>query len=199
MTDVSELLFNHSVPSPRSTAAAQRVRVVDSAVHVFAATGYHATPVADVARHAGISTAYVFRLFEGKTGLFTAAVDRCYDRLVQAMLEAPTGMAHPDPAAVLEAMSGAYADLVRDRDLLMMQVHAQSATTVPQVREALQRGLGALTTAVRERSGAGDGAVVAFFARGQLWNLVVSADVDGLDQPWARALTTGLTHLGEDR
>ena len=65
---------------------------------------------------------------------------------------------------------------MRDRDLLMMQVHAQSATAVPQVREALQRGLGMLTTVVRERSGA-----------------------DGLDQTWALTLTAGLTRVGQDR
>lgn len=178
---------------------AQRAKVVDSAVHVFAATGYHTTPVAEVARHAGISTAYVFRLFDSKTALFTAAVDRCYDRLVQAMLETSAGLADPGPAAVLEAMSGAYADLVHDRDLLMMQVHAQSPTAVPQVREAVQRGLGVLTTVVRERSGADDGAVAAFFARGQLWNPVMTADVDGIDQPWARTLTASLTRLGQNR
>lgn len=185
--------------SSRSTAVLQRRRVLESAIHVFAVSGFHATPVADVARDAGISTAYVFRLFEGKVGLFVAAVEACYAQLAEAVLAATKGLDDADPVTILQVMSEAYADLVRDRDLLMLQVHAQSATTVPAVREAVQRGLHALIAAVSDRSGAGDEAVQAFFARGQLWNLLVAADIDPQQQPWAHALTTGLTRLGEDR
>ena len=183
---------------PRSTAEVQRARVVDCAVRVFARTGYWATPVTEVAREAGISPAYVFRLFESKVGVFVAAVDRCYALMAHALADAADRETFTGPGQVLAAMSEAYADLVTDRDLLMLQVHAQSATAVPQVREAVQRGVGLLVTTVRERSEAEDVAVRDFFARGQLWNLVIAADIDDLHQSWARTLTVGLTHLGED-
>lgn len=60
----------------RSTAEARRVTVLNTAVSVFARAGFHATPVTAVAAAAGISEAYVFRLFSGKLGLFVAAAGR---------------------------------------------------------------------------------------------------------------------------
>ena len=58
-----------TTPAPRSTADARRTVVLSKAISVFARTGYHATPVADVAEAAKISPAYVFRLFDGKLGV----------------------------------------------------------------------------------------------------------------------------------
>lgn len=56
-----------------------------SATRVFARAGYHATPVTAVATDAGISPAYVFRLFDGKLGLFVAAVDHGCARVAEAL------------------------------------------------------------------------------------------------------------------
>jgi len=181
----------------RSTAEAQRARVVSGAVRVFARTGYHATPVADVATEAGISTAYVFRLFAGKLGLFVAAVDHCYARVVQALAEGAGRAPGGSPEDVLAAMGDAYAELIADRDLLMLQVHAQSACDVPEVREAVRRGLGTLITAVRELSDAPEEAVQRFVAYGQLCHLIVTADVDAVDASWARTLAMGMSHPSE--
>jgi AcrR family transcriptional regulator len=179
----------------RSTAEEQRLRVVASAVRVFARTGYHATPVADVAADAGISTAYVFRLFAGKLGVFVAAVDDCYTRVAEALTEGARRVAGGSPDEVLTAMGDAYAELIADRDLLMLQVHAQSAADVPEVRAAVRRGLGTVTDVARDLSGAPDEAVQRFVAYGQLCHLIVTADLDALDEPWARTLTAGMRHL----
>ena len=180
----------------RSTAQSQRPRVTASAVKVFARTGYHATPVTDVAADAGISPAYVFRLFPGKLGLFVAAVYHCYERVRDALAAGADRAAGTSPEEVLEAMSVAYAELIADRDLLMLQVHAQSACDVPEVREALQRGLASVVRLVQQRSGADDAAVQRFVAYGQLCHLIVTAGLDAVESPWAGALTTGMTHVG---
>ena len=37
-------------------------------------------------------------------------------------------------------MSAAYVELIRDRNLIMLQVHAQSACDVPEIRDAVRRG-----------------------------------------------------------
>ncbi|GAB7192652.1 TetR/AcrR family transcriptional regulator [Kineococcus sp. NUM-3379] len=181
--------------SSRSTAEAQRARVVASAVRVFARTGYHATPVTDVAADAGISPAYVFRLFPGKLALFVAAVDHCFERVVEALAagaeRAPDGSAQER----LEAMGDAYAELIADRDLLMLQVHAQSAGDIPEVRDALRRGLSSVVAAVGDRSLAEPAAVQRFVAYGQLCHLIVTAELDGLDASWAQTLTAGMRHL----
>jgi AcrR family transcriptional regulator len=119
---------------PRSTAEARRATVIAKAVTVFGKTGYHATPVTDVAEAAGISQAYVFRLFVGKLGLFVAALDHCFEQIVQALEQGADRKPDGSPAEILEAMGDAYADLIADRDLLMLQVHAQSAADEPTIR-----------------------------------------------------------------
>ncbi len=185
----------------RSTAEAQRARVVAHAVHVFARTGYHATPVTDVAAAAGISAAYIFRLFPGKLGLFVAAVEHCYDRMRLAMVRGAQAAEQADgqesPAEVLTAMGDAYVELIRDRDLLMLQVHAQSACEVPKIRQAVQRGLGDLVTTVSTLSGAPAAEVQRFIAYGLICQLVVTAGLENVADGWAQTLTTGIRHLDE--
>jgi len=180
--------------STRSTAEARRSEVLSQAVSVFARLGYHATPVTSVAAAAGISEAYVFRLFHGKLGLFVEAADACYERIVAA-LEAGARRADGDgPDAILAAMGSAYADLIADRDLLLFQVQAQSVTDIPEVREAVRRGYGRIARFVLTRSGCTDQQVQQFFANGQLCHLIVTADLHDVDEPWARALTAGFRH-----
>ena len=183
-------------PLPRSTADTQRARVLTSALRAFARSGYHATPVSEVAAGAGISTAYVFRLFPGKLALFVAAVDHCFERVVEALADGAERVPDGSAEERLEAMGDAYAELIADRDLLMLQVHAQSAGDIPEVRDALRRGLARVVAAVADRSLAEPAAVQRFVAYGQLCHLIVTAELDGLDASWARTLTAGMRHLG---
>jgi AcrR family transcriptional regulator len=52
-----------------------RARVLDEAVQRFAADGFRGTSVAAIARAAGVTPAAVYAYFDGKEGLFDAAVD----------------------------------------------------------------------------------------------------------------------------
>jgi AcrR family transcriptional regulator len=178
----------------RSTAEVRRATVLHEAVTVFARAGFHATPVTAVAAAAGISEAYVFRLFRGKLGLFVAAAEACYDRILAALEAGAESAASGATEEVLRAMGSAYADLIADRDLLLFQVQAQSVTDVPEIRAAVQEGYGRLATFVQGRSGANGPQLQQFFAYGQLCHLIVTADLDGIDQPWASALTAGFRH-----
>ncbi|MDT0305204.1 TetR/AcrR family transcriptional regulator [Streptomonospora wellingtoniae] len=180
--------------APRSTAEARREKAVACAVPVFAKMGYHATPVADVAAAAGISQAYVFRLFDGKLGLFVAAVDRCH-RLIEDALRLGAEKASGDsPAEVLEAMGDAYAELIADRSVLMMLVHAQSVADIPEVRAAVQRGYASAVSLAHRLSGARGEQVQHFIAMGQLCHLIAALDLDSVDATWARTLTRGMYH-----
>ena len=182
--------------APRSTADARRITVIRHAVSVFGRGGYWATPVTAVAEAAKISPAYVFRLFDSKLSLFVAALDHCFARIEEALEIGAERAADADPATVLAAMGDAYAELIADRDLLMLQVHAQSAADVPEIREALRRGYGDLVDFAKQRSRATDEQVQSFIAHAQLCQLVVTADLDGVDAPWARTLTLGMRHVG---
>lgn len=184
----------------RSTADAQRSRVVKHAVRVFARTGYHGTPVSEVAEAAGISAAYIFRLFAGKLGLFVAAVEHCYGQMAVAMTSgARDAPDDADAEQVLAAMGEAYVHLIRDRDLLMLSLHAQAASDVPEIRAAVRRGLADVVGTVQALSGAGPAAVQRFMAVGMLCQLIVTADLDGVDADWARGLTDGVQHLPDLR
>jgi AcrR family transcriptional regulator len=179
---------------PRSTADAQRERILPHALTVFAEAGYHATPVTAVATAAGVSPAYVFRLFPGKLALFVAAVERCYERVTTAMTESGEAAGDVTPEEILEAMSLAYVELIRDRDLIRLQVHAQSACDVPEIRAAVQRGLGELVTSVTLTSGADAASVQRLIAYGQLCHLIVQAELGSLDATWAHTVSDGFRH-----
>ncbi len=183
-----------ATPAPRSTADARRATVVRQAVTVFARSGYRATPITDVAQAAKISPAYVFRLFDSKLGLFVAALDQCFTRIIEA-LDAGAGRApNGDPRTVLASMGDAYARLIADRDLLMLQVHALSAVDVPEIAEAMRQGAARVVTFAKNRSGAPDAAVQEFIAYGQLCHLIVAIGLDGCAEPWSKLLTANMSH-----
>lgn len=177
-----------------STAEARRETVLASALAVFAHSGYLGTPITAVAAHAQISPAYVFKLFPTKEVLFVATLQRCYDLIQAALVRGADASADQTPEGVLRAMGGTYANLIADRTLLMLQVHAQSAADVPEIRSALRQGLQQITTFVQTRSGASDEAVQHFIAYGQLCHLVVTAGLEQDTPAWAHVLTAGLRH-----
>ncbi len=86
-----------------------------------------------------------------------------------------------------------YANLMADRNLIMVQVHAQCASDFPEVREAVRGGLERLVATVKKRSGAADAQqhIVAF---AMLCQLIVAVDLQEVPLPWAQALTEGIRH-----
>jgi AcrR family transcriptional regulator len=177
-----------------STAEERRAKVVSSAVATFASGGFHAVTIADVAKHAGISPAYVLKLFTSKTQLFAAALEECYRRIREAMELGASQAQDASPEAVLHSMGGAYAELIGERDLLMLQVHAQSAMAEPLIAEAVRRGVAEITDYVAARSRAGGRQIQEFMAFGQLCHLLTTVDAFGIDAPWATLLTEGFRH-----
>jgi hypothetical protein len=91
-------------------------------------------------------------------------------------------------------MGGAYASLIRTRDLLMLQVHAQSAADVPEIAMAFRKGLQRIVTFVKRRSAASDEAVQRFIAYGQLCHLITTMSLADNNAPWARLLNKGIRH-----
>lgn len=177
-----------------STADDRREAVLDSAIAVFAVGGYLGTPIAAVARDADISPAYVFKLFPSKEGLFVAALERCFELIERALESGARAAGGETPTVILDRMGDAYAELIGDRSLLMLQVHAQSASDVPDIREALRRGIARITRFAAIRSGAEPDAVQRFIAYGQLCHLVVTAGLEDVPEAWARTLTNGIQH-----
>ncbi len=177
-----------------STSDERRTATVDAAIAAFADAGYHGTTVADVAKRAGISPAYVFKLYSSKEAVFVAALDRCFDLVVAALEHGVESTVDHSPEGVLDAMGLAYAELIADRDLLMLQVHAQSATDVAEIRAALRRGYERVTEFAGSRSGATPEQVQRFLSFGQLCHLVATLGIDESHGGWERVVAAGIRH-----
>jgi len=192
---MSECTFTHMPASTTlSTAELRRPIVAAAALSEFARGGFHGTTIADVAREARISPAYVFKLFPGKEALFVAALEACFDEVIAALSSGADAASDQSPTGILDAMADAYADLIGDRRLLSIQVHAQSTTHIPEVGAGLREGLARVTSFAKERSNGSNADVQRFMAYGQLCHLIVTAGVEGETQPWAEILTHGIRH-----
>jgi len=175
--------------SPRtlSTAEARREDILEAAELVFAARGLHGTPTMEIAKAAGISQAYLFRLFPTKAELFTALVERCNDRIERTFVDA-AATARQAGEPVLHAMGTAYIGLLGDRNLLLNQLHAHAASDDPAIREQMHRGFARLVAIVERETDAEPQEVVNFFAHGMLLNVLAAMQAEDVDEHWARLL-----------
>jgi AcrR family transcriptional regulator len=178
--------------SPRKlqTAEDRREDVMRAAMQEFARRGYYGTPTTDVAKGAGISQAYLFRLFPTKEELFVACVERTYTTVLDEFVKAAAPHAG-DQDAVMTAMADRYTELLQTSDLLLCQLHGYAACQEPAIRAAVREGYQRLVELVQHLSGASDEEIQRFFAIGMLINVVAAMDAQGLDEPWIRALMTG--------
>jgi len=165
-----------------------------TAIHAFADRGYYGTPTMDIAKEAGISQAYLYRLFPTKEALFVAVVGQCFDRIRESLVAGAARVGAKTPAAILDAMGDAYAHLIADQDLLRLQVQAQCAVHVPAIREAVWHGYADLVACVQEALGADDMNIQQFFAFGLLCDLVLAIGAESDDARWAQTLSAGLRH-----
>jgi AcrR family transcriptional regulator len=176
---------------PRISAEERRELVVEVAIDEFAIRGFHGTPTQDIAERAGISHAYLFRLFPTKTELFIAVVDRCFERVIQAFAGAGD---HADPEERLHAMGDTYIGMLDDRAKLLSQVQAWAACDDPQIRKAVQRGWEKLYTFVKSESGASTEEVREFFAMGMLLTVAATVDLFSIDPKWRERLLPAGKH-----
>lgn len=165
----------------------RRPELVDAALVEFARRGLYGTPTTAIAARAGISQAYLFRLYPTKEDLFIACIAQAYGRVRDEFARAGEPY-RGDPEAAMDAMAEAYDRMLADGTMLVNQLHSYAACREPAVREAVQENFGAIVDTVREVSGASDEAVQAFIAHGMLMNVIGAIGVADSDAPWARAL-----------
>ncbi|MGI5448775.1 TetR/AcrR family transcriptional regulator [Streptomyces sp. CA-243310] len=178
-----------------SSAEERRDTVLRTAIGAFASRGYFGTTTTEVAKAAGISQSYVYRLFPNKEALFTAVVEHCFTRVRASLEEGAANAAGSAPETVLSAMGDAYAHLIADKDLLLVLTHAQAAAvSETAVRDAVRAGYARLVEYVRGASGGDEPEVQRFFAIGMLCHLLVSMDTQAVDAPWTRTLSAGVRH-----
>jgi AcrR family transcriptional regulator len=87
-------------------------RIVEVARHLFAARGYDATSISDIAEGVDISVSTVFGYFPNKAEIFFAGYDEIIDEFVRAITERPEGQ------SAIEATVGWHEGLRARRALL---------------------------------------------------------------------------------
>jgi AcrR family transcriptional regulator len=180
--------------SPRMSADDRRILVIEAAVGAFGVGGYTGTSTEEIARRAGVSQPYLFRLFGSKRELFLAAVERTYDRIEIAFAEAarhPVTDLPPGYNAALIAMGRAYGDLLADHALLRLQLHAFAACDDPEIRTVVRRRFARLVARVAELAGEPVANLRLFFAEGMLLNVAAAMELDEADVAWQHICEEG--------
>jgi AcrR family transcriptional regulator len=177
------------VVGERKSKEVRHEEILDAALQEFALLGLHGASTEDIARRAGISQPYVFRLFGTKKALFTAVVARCFRETHELFARAAEGKRG---AEALEAMGAAYIErLRRDRTQLLAQMQAYAACDDPEIRDVVRDGYGDLVTYVERVTGLSPEAVSTFFAKGMLLNVIASMGLGEGSEPWAVRLIAG--------
>jgi AcrR family transcriptional regulator len=173
-----------------STAEDRREAVLQAAMPVVAARGIHGTPTAEIAKQAGISHAYLFRLFPTKSDLAIAVVERANQRIYDAFADAAAS-AGPSGEEKLHAMGMAYKELLDDRDLLLVQMHSHAAAADDEaIRDAARKGFERLVSLIERETGADATMVGRFMATGMLMNVVGALDLESVQEHWAEVLAS---------
>jgi len=165
----------------RMPAAERRELVLEAAVAEFARHGLAGTSTEDVARQAGISQPYLFRLFPTKKALFLELVDRCFRRVYDAFTAA---VSDRNGEEALMAMAEAYEHLLDDRTMLLMQMQAYAACDDPDIRAATRAGFKNLWELTERLTGLPFQRIVDFFAVGMLMNVAAAMDLPAVDERW---------------
>jgi AcrR family transcriptional regulator len=174
------------VTTTRKSAEERREDVLEAAREVFAEHGLSGASTDEIARRAGISQPYLFRLFRTKKELFLATVERCHQETRETFERAAEGKTGEQ---ALKAMGQAYRELIRSNpNRLRAQMQTFAACEDPDVRRVARRGFGELVGVVERASGADAETVSRFFAKGMLINAVASMGLQDSDSGWARTL-----------
>ena len=167
----------------RMPAAERREVVLKAAMAEFAVHGFAGTSTEEVAKRAGISQPYLFRLFPTKKALFLALVERCFQRVQDTFSTAADGLTGDD---ALTAMADAYELLLDDRTLLLLQMQAYAACEDPEIRDTTRTGFKRLWELVERITGLPYQTVVDFFAVGMLMNVAAAMNLPAVDERWTR-------------
>jgi AcrR family transcriptional regulator len=171
-----------------STAEERREAVLEAGMSVFSEKGFLGTPTTEVAKAAGISQAYLFRLFPTKTDLVLAVIGRSNQRIEETFRKgaAQAKATGEEPEAVI---GEAYGQLLEDRTVLMTQIHQfAAAASMPEVAEVSRAFFAKLYALARAEAGMDEERAHRFFATGMLLNVMAAIGAQDEHGEWASTL-----------
>jgi AcrR family transcriptional regulator len=116
---------------------ARRAQLLESALEVFVAQGYHAAAMDDIAERAGVSKPVLYQHFPGKLELYLALLDQSCDTIVERCREALVST--EDNKQRVAATMDVFYDYVANAHGAFRLVFESDLTNEPAVRERVDR------------------------------------------------------------
>src|ERR687885_1091366 len=127
---------------------ARRAQLLDAALEVFVAQGYHAAAMDDIAVRAGVTKPVLYRHFPGKLDLYLALLEQASDRIIDATREALASTA--DNKQRVAATMRVFFAYVSDARGAFRLVFESDLTNEPAVRAQVDRVTTSCAEAVTE-------------------------------------------------
>ncbi len=115
----------------------RRAQLLDSALEVFVAQGFHSAAMDDIAERAGVSKPVLYQHFPGKLDLYLALLDTSCDAIIDNCRRA-LDSTQDNKLRVTAAMQAFY-DYMAGDDGAFRLVFESDLTNEPAVREAIDR------------------------------------------------------------
>jgi AcrR family transcriptional regulator len=175
----------------RKSAEQRKAEILDAARDEFALKGLYGASTDAIARAAGISQPYLFRLFGTKKDLFLACMQQCLDEMHDGFLAAAAGL---KGEAALDAIGATYTEMLQtDPRRLQAQMQGYAAAGDPDVRAVIRAGFGRLVETAERISGESPQTVAQFFAKGMLLNVLAMMGELADPDAWAERLVYACT------
>jgi AcrR family transcriptional regulator len=170
----------------RMSAAQRRAQILEVAMLEFSRTGLFGTPADAIARAAGVTQPYIFRIFGSKTKLFTECVRNSFAQSTSRMLDAAEGLTGVN---ALIAMGNQYRSNLENNPDVLIQVQAFAACANDEVREAVRESFSDQWQQLATRARVDAVQMKIFMALGLLLNdltMTGAKNSTDVDEQWVR-------------
>ncbi|WP_062290037.1 TetR/AcrR family transcriptional regulator [Demequina phytophila] len=178
-----------STADTRLTSDDRREQILAAATVVFGERGYAGGTTDAIAKQAGISQAYVVRMFGSKERLFLEVARRATGRLRERfglVISSFTGAETSQDRQ--SALGVAYAELVSDRGTLLALLHLFGLGADPVFGPEGRECFLSVYRLVREEAGFTPEETVEFFSRGMLMTILLALRMPDATDPAASEL-----------
>ena len=180
----------------------RRAQLLESALEVFVAQGYHAAAMDDIAERAGVSKPVLYQHFPGKLDLYLALLDRSCDQIIDNCREALEST-DDNKLRVGATMDVFYEYVAHDTGAFRL-VFESDLTSEPAVREQVDRVTtecaALIAGVIQQDTGLSDEAsrllAVSLVGMAQVSARFWLTEAGGLGRDQAAALVAGLAWRG---
>jgi AcrR family transcriptional regulator len=180
----------------------RRAQLLDSALEVFVAQGYHAAAMDDIAERAGVSKPVLYQHFPGKLDLYLALLDASCDNVIDNCRVA-LASTQDNKTRVAAAMAAFYSYVAAESGAFRL-VFESDLTSEPAVREHVERVTtecaAMIADVIHDDTGLPDEAsrllAVSLVGMAQVSARFWISETAGISQPQAVELVSGLAWRG---